>query len=128
MFLRNEAFSDFRKLYLFFATLLVDIEETKISEFLDELIDKKKDKKDKKDCKDNKAKKVKAYSYGKKIHINNPNKQKGHIKIVNSKNGKVVKEVTVPAETTTTVDTNSGTYVIITTVEADVNSENVIAY
>lgn len=87
----------------------------------------KNDKKDKKDCKENKAKKVKSYCYGKKIHIKNPNKQKGHIKIVNSKNGKVVKEVIVPAETTTTVDTNSGTYVIITTVEADVNSENVMA-
>lgn len=40
--LRNEDFSDFRKLYLFFATLLRHKEETKILEFLENITNDKK--------------------------------------------------------------------------------------
>lgn len=87
----------------------------------------KKDKKDKKECKENKAKNVKVYSYHKKIMVNNPNKQKGRIKVINARTGKVVSDVPVAAETTTTIDTNTqtGTYVIVTTVDVDTTNTTV---
>jgi len=87
----------------------------------------KKDKKDKKDKKENKANNVKVYSHHKKIMVNNPNKQKGRIKVINARTGKVIKDVPVAAETTTTIDTNTqtGTYVIVTTVDVDTTNTTV---
>lgn len=87
----------------------------------------KKDKKDKKGCKENKANNVKVYSHHKKIMVNNPNKQNGRIKVINARTGKVIKDVPVAAETTTTIDTNTqaGTYVIVTTVDVDTTNTTV---
>lgn len=87
----------------------------------------KKDKKDKKECKENKAKNVKVYSYHKKIMVSNPNKQKGRIKVINARTGKVVSDIPVAAETTTTIDTNTqaGTYVIVTTVDVDTTNTTI---
>jgi hypothetical protein len=86
------------------------------------------DKKDKKDKKENKAKKVKVRAHNKKLIVENPNKQKANIKIVNARNGKVVKQVVVKPETNTTIETGtqSGQYVIQTTVEVDVSSTTVL--
>lgn len=87
----------------------------------------KKDKKDKKD-KANKAKDVKIKTNKKKIHVDNPNKVKAKLRIVDARSGKVVKEAEVNAQSTTTIDTNtqSGQYVIQTTVDTDYTSTTVL--
>lgn len=77
------------------------------------VVDENKDKKDKKDKKE-KVKKLKVYSHGKYIIIENPNKQKGKAKVINAKTGKVVTNITIEPESTTTVNTKlpGGTYVV----------------
>lgn len=87
-----------------------------------------KDKKDKKDKKINIAKKVKIRAGDKKLAIENPNKVKATIRVVNARNGKVAKQLIVQPETVTIIDTNvqSGQYVIQTTVETDNSSTTVL--
>jgi hypothetical protein len=77
------------------------------------VVDEQKDKKDKKDKKE-KVKKLKVYSHGKYIIIENPNKQKGKAKVINALTGKQVANITIQAESTTTVNTKlpGGTYVV----------------
>lgn len=87
-----------------------------------------KDKKDKKDKKVNIAKKVKVRTHNKNIIVDNPNKAKATINVINARNGKIAKQIVVQPETTVTVDTNvqSGQYVIQTTVETDNSSTTVL--
>ncbi|MBN2764819.1 MAG: hypothetical protein JXR27_00480 [Paludibacteraceae bacterium] len=88
----------------------------------------KKDKKGKKDKKVNKAEKVKVHSHGKKIMVNNPNKEKAKVKVINARNGKVITETTVGPEGPSTIETNTqgGTYVVAVAVETDVETTTVL--
>jgi hypothetical protein len=87
----------------------------------------KKEKKDK-NQKFNKAKDVKINASKKKLRIDNPNKLKAKLTVVNARTGKVVKEIIVAPETTVAVDVNTqtGPYVIQTTVNTDNSSTTVL--
>ena len=89
--------------------------------------DATKDKKDKKDKK-NKAKDVKIKANKKKLHVDNPNKAKAKIRVIEARSGKLVKQANVNAGETTTIDTNvkAGQYVIQTTVDSDYTSTTVL--
>ena len=88
----------------------------------------KKDKKDNKGKKGNKAEKVKVHAHGKKVFVENPNKEKGKVKVYNVRTGKVIKETVIAAEGSTTIDTNtqSGAYVVSVAVETDVENTTVM--
>jgi hypothetical protein len=82
---------------------------------------------DKKD-KTNKAKKVKVKAFKKTLTITNNNKVSAKLNIIDARNGKLFKQITVAAKSTKVVDTKAkaGHYVVQTIVEADYTSTTVI--
>jgi hypothetical protein len=82
---------------------------------------------DKKD-KNNKAKDVKVKAYKKTLTIINKNKVQANLKIIDARNGKLFKQITVAAKSTKVVETKAkaGFYIVQAVVEADVTSTTVL--
>ena len=70
---------------------------------------------------------MKVYAHHKKIKVQNPNKEKGKVKVYNARTGKVLAEKTIPANGETVIEsTKSDTYVVAVAVESDVETTTVL--